>query len=941
MKKKILIAILAFVLVLPLAFILTACGDDNNDKNEMNNVYIKVDDYDYSTNGFIYEEYNDHLFISSFYNRISFAFGYKDGSMKEATEDNFSEEELKNFEYTEKYYKRTTSEVVGENVSYEEIQIDSSKPLAAGEYKIVFTIEGYQVELQISISKANAFNRSLNIAIIEENSTNYPTYSSQNRYKFGMQKYSNTYDVETYRSGYKAYVYDNYAREAVSGTKVKSIYAMPRVATENYTFTWSDTVGGNFNVLAGDNLIDKYNEITVAETAGDLTTYIIDMRKNEFLDHYASEFTTGKVLADNTIVVNTEYLMPGLYYIFARVQDENHYSSYSVPSTGSTLEVQKGDFNWQYTLYREGNDYSEEEVTNFINSLELTLNYTFNSLDPLFSTTDHKALSMDFLKSLEIQVNSSYGGDWYNEIKSCPIVGGRNAFGWVTLELTGKDEYGRTITRGLDARDSGIKLQAKIRMGEDLKAYYGKEDETIYLVQVTINKGSVSKPSYDSGYLSYAYTGDPITLAVTLDDPNVYKITGNNTTQTSIGQYHTTYTLKDLVNYYVWDDENYTGETINWEIKKIVLDESGFTKTFTYNNVEQNYGEYTYADGEKSVKIVLSDYADYDLIKSLDPNVQIVWRIEDEGEFVGLTLRQTGDDLADGECIVTFTSCTSDYAYFNLKYSIAGTDYSQAYDSYNSVQVLFHKKVYTQEELNEICGEFFEKYTGEYNNEYYVAKNKINISRLTLLIPAEADPATDATITTTLGVWKLYRWDSSSDAYVELTPGTSTLEGVDFVRLMYGFVPNDDMYITLSASVEDEYHNEDMPQDILTELATEVPYDSNFIATGAYSIITLEEYSNYLSVPQYALPTHNPNAEGFDGFEGTWVLLWDYEDENGNACEMTAGNNSCLYYQVDEAIQYSNRSKDYLLSSDRNWRIAFIPTNSAYNRLELQTEIGV
>ena len=934
MKKKILIAILAFVLVLPLAFILTACGDDNNDKNEMNNVYIKVDDYDYSTSGYIYEEYNDHLFISSFYNRISFAFGYKDGTMKEATEDNFSEEELKNFEYTEKYYKRTTNETTGESLDFEEFEINPSQSLNAGDYKIVFTIEGYQVELQISIGKANAFNRSLNIAIIEESSTIYPTYSSLNRYKFGMQKYSNTYDVETYRSGYKAYVYDNYAREVVSGTKVKNVYAMPRVAPQDYTFTWSDTVGGSFTILAGDNLIEKYNEITVADT------YIKNMRQNEFLDHYAIEFTTGKVLADNTIVVNTECLMPGAYYIFARVQDENHYSSYSVPSTGSTLDVQKGDFNWKYTIYREGNDYSEEEVTNFINSLQLTLNYTFNPSEPLFSTANNKALSIDRLKSMTIQIDSSYGGDWYNEIKSCPIVGGRNAFGWVTLELTGKDENGHPIT-ALDARDSGIRLQAKIRMDENLKAYYGKEDETIYLVQVTINKGSVSKPSYDSGYLSYAYTGNPITLAVTLDTANVYNITGNNITQTSIGQYHTTYALKDSINYYVWGDENYTGETINWEIKKIVLDEGGFTKTFTYNNVEQNYGEFTYADGEKSIKIALSDYADYNLIKSLDPNVQIVWRIEDEGEFVGLTLRQTGDDLADGECIVTFTGCTSDYAYFNLKYSIAGTDYSQAYDAYNSVQVIFHKREYTQEELNEIYGEFFEKQTDVWDYEYYVAKNNISISRVTLLIPAEADPATDATITTTLGVWKLYRWDFSSNSYVELTPGTSTLKGIDFVRLLYSFVPNDDMYITLEALVEDEYYNEDMPQDILTALATEVPYDSNFVATGAYSKIYLDEYSNYLSVPQYALPTHNKDAEGFDGFEGRWVLLWDYEDENGNACEMTAGNNSCLYYQVDEAIQYSNRSKDYLLSSDRNWRIAFIPEESAYNRLELQTEIRV
>ena len=60
-------------------------------------------------------------------------------------------------------------------------------------------------------------------------------------------------------------------------------------------------------------------------------------------------------------------------------------------------------------------------------------------------------------------------------------------------------------------------------------------------------------------------------------------------------------------------------------------------------------------------------------------------------------------------------------------------------------------------------------------------------------------------------------------------------------------------------------------------------------------------------------------------------MLYDYENEQGETCTMSVVNNNLLYY-TDE---YGVRSRDYMASSERNWRVAFVPTNTAYNAFVL------
>ena len=65
-------------------------------------------------------------------------------------------------------------------------------------------------------------------------------------------------------------------------------------------------------------------------------------------------------------------------------------------------------------------------------------------------------------------------------MNSSPVcLGGRGAFGWYKLELTGKKSNGQTVT-ALDCSDMDangcIQLQAKIKFDdEDLKKYYNEE----------------------------------------------------------------------------------------------------------------------------------------------------------------------------------------------------------------------------------------------------------------------------------------------------------------------------------------------------------------------------------------------------------------------------------------------------------------------------------
>jgi hypothetical protein len=321
------------------------------------------------------------------------------------------------------------------------------------------------------------------------------------------------------------------------------------------------------------------------------------------------------------------------------------------------------------------------------------------------------------------------------------------------------------------------------------------------------------------------------------------------------------------------------------------------------------------------MRVRLSGSTQYDLIKTLVPTASINWSLDNTEYFINAAITPDGDDV-----IFTFDGMTGNSAYVNLNYSIDATNYSDAFNPVNPVQLFINKRPYTTEELAAIYGDFF----GE--TEYYGMRvvNPIQIRKLTKVISASADPASDASVTTTLGSWSLYYYYNEN--YVLAEPGTTVLpDWIDHFK--YVFTPANPMYASLDdvyvGSDKVNYYTEDMPASVIAALATEI---------SGVTTVTLENYSTEgLSVPQYALPNHDNTNTDFEDengniIDGQWVLLWDYEDEQGNPAEMTAGNNQILYFEVNEQMQYSVRSKDYMASSERNWRVAFIPTNSAYNR---------
>jgi len=912
--KKFAKILFGLALLLCVPFALVACGGKGeNNKNDIKNVYIKVDG-NTSSSVSISEEYNPRLTLNSLYGRVMFVFEYKDGTRKDATEDNFSPAELAALTYSEEYYKgRGFDEQTGEHKGWDlisEDQIDDSAPINVGEYKIVFTIEGHKSTLEIFVSKASVYQKSVQIAIVNNDVTNYAGHYTNSSFKFGMPEHKEVYDENTYTSDVKAYVYDPELHRGISGAEVTKVYAMPQIAPEDYTFMWYDTIGGTMDVSEGDNLVDKYNAINVSDSG------IKEMRRQQFLYHYGIEITTGRVRNDNTLVVYTETLRPGVYYTFANYADINHENTLTAPSKNSTLRVEKGDFDWKKTLHREGEDYDEEEATNFINSLSFNMTYMFDSSNPLFNTVDAhgnvvKAIPMDTMIRVPIIITSTYA-DWENQIKSDSFMGGSGAFAWVELALTGRDENNHIVTR-LDSTDNGIKLKARLKLSEELKFYY-EEDDTDYLVEVNILKGRVDKPILQDS-LSHEYNGQPYTLEVRLDTPNVYEITGNLPTQTNIGSYHTTYTLKDSTNYEVYDDALYTGETFDWEITKINFEDGNFAeKTYTYNGQSTtDTNAIYYAPGQKSVRIHLGYYSQYALLKTLVPTAHIEWSIADARDVLGAQLTQDGDDV-----VLTFTGLNSDFSTIDLNVTIAATAYSNAYASENPVQLTIYKREYSDEELAAITGTFFDMTTDEYENKYFSAHNKLEISQVTKLVPATANPANDPSVTTTLGAWKLYYYDGTN--YIEVTPGTTVLTTWEYLWT-YEFVPADDMYIGFMASVEVEYYKEDLSASVQSALATEY---------GTIGTLNLYTRTDCIEIPQYLLPTHG-DPENFDGIDGTWVLLYDYENEQGETCTMSVSNNNLLYYTDTYAV----RSRDYMANPARNWRIAFVPTNDAYNTFVL------
>ncbi len=835
-KQFLFIIATIFYITIP-AFFLTACGGNSSgDSDSLMNIYIMTDNNpDFlSQTAYIDETYGVRL--SDILQRVSYVFEFSNGKKK--NKDELTEAEIEKIlslgEPAEKYYLGSYPENGGDAIWTEVEEISQNIVLDVGMYKIVYMIAGRGLELQISIQQSEEDTTNLRISVVPNSSS---SYNSNSNYKFGCPTYQNyQFNPATYTSDYKVQVYDYKTNKIVSGSKVTKVYALPQTAPEDNTIqSWWDGVS-DVEIHAGDNLIIKYDEINCENS------YSKKSMQQNFLSSYVQEITITNyndaesstlMYDDSTMVVNTESLKPGRYYLIAEYHDENHTGGYTTPKSSNTLEVKKGDFVWKNTIHKDCEDYNEAEATNFIKSLTFNIDYWFNTSieNPLFTVGTEKALPMDLLKTLTIDINSTYPeiddphqpdgrNVWQNYMNSSPVcIGGRGAFGWYKLELTGKkylegSTNGTTVV-GLDCSDmenGSIKLQAKIKFDDeysDLKDYYN-EDQTIYPVIVTLHKGRVSKPtikyidglSERNGKYSFEYNGQMRNLEVEAGYENsevqFFTISGDRLATNVGNSYTLTYKLKDNVNYEIDDCESDQVE-FNWEIRKITLNDVNeeFTTSYLYNNivVENEYGNIndcyiTYVPGAENKIIATVSSEKYTIIKTAavqnGENVSMQYVFEDDncpgviGKRIVLPDEENG--LVDGQFIFEFDGCESDSSYVTIHILVGATSVSENYTSHNALQIFIEKLAYTEEELAEIYGTSFEKN----NDNHYTATFNIVVDG-ERKISSTAVPE----VSTTHGVWKIYYVDNGN--YVEVIPSETVLP--DFVGcLVYRFVSNDNMY---------------------------------------------------------------------------------------------------------------------------------------------------
>lgn len=826
-KQFLLILVTIFCAMIP-AFFLTACNVTVNvNSNELLNVYLVIDGEEnrYSQETSIDVPYG--VDTDSIINRISFYFEFRDGTKKNSKdfdiEHNAKDKELYDYinslgEYSEKYYLGSVAENGGETKWTEiaNFPLNQNRVLDAGSYKIVYQIAGRELKLQITVSPTDEDQTNLRIAVVPNNSSNYTAAS---KFKYGCPTYKNEFNPETYTSNYKVWVYDSKTSKVVSGTNVTNVYAIPVTAPENRTIeSYWDGVS-DITITAGDNLVDKYNEID-SENA-----FSKKQMQQFFLSSYASgnEITLSRnngqavMYDDDTMVVYTESVKPGNYYLIAEYADKNHNRGYTTPKKSNSLTIEKGDFVWKNTISNNFQDYNETEATNFINSLSFKIDYYFNTYteNPLFSTQSSKALSMDFLKTLNIDITSTYpdipdgqGGtnSWHNYMQSSPVCeGGRGAFGWYDLVLTGKKMNRVNINR-LDCADmengGSITLQAKLKFNDEtiLGEYY-HEDDTIYPVTVTLHKGVVAKPvSYEvnDGYINFEYNGASHSPSIILDENYLkfYNITGTPSEVAVGDNYKIRYTLKDSVNYVI-DDCNDDYIEFNWRINKMTLDEYELidSSRCTYGGQiisedDGNGGVYyskhiTYnpnAENNRTIIVTVSSEK-YNLIKAAAPDTRINFTLTNDKNPVtvtGASISQEG--LEDGQFALTFTGCQSNDNTVDILVSVDETSVSNAYTPLNWIQIFIHKLPYTSEQLDEIYGTAFEK-----NNENnYVATFNVEVDE-ERKISSAAVPG----VSTALGAWKIYYEENNN--LTEVIP-TETVLPINVGRLVYRFVPEDNMY---------------------------------------------------------------------------------------------------------------------------------------------------
>lgn len=937
--KKLLLTFFSAVVIVLSAFFLSACDSKTNDKSIVA-LNLKIGD-NISSEQYIEFEYGKDL--GSVLSELSYFFTYSDGTSVEINENNFSQAEIAKMQetYKENFYVYVRyDDIIQEEVwkVYEGSTAPSAK-LDVGQYKYEIEINGKSAKVSLSVYKKTDSARNVSIVIVENSNTNWGNNLNQSSFKFGMPEYKSFYSEETYTSNYKAYAIgrnnDNY-NVVLTGSKVMSIYAMPEIFTNENTYIPQEL--SNY-VNLYDNLKEKYDAIEVLGENNEVDNHETYLRKQTFLSTFGTKISIDRTYEnEDALIINTEILKPGKYYTFAWYVDANYEDCYTEPYP--ILNVEKGVFNWQKSLHIDGEDWNSDVISNLVENLNLTVTYNFYKDSNLFNTfnnlgqTTKKALPASELNTNRAQL--SYNESVFEGISSTVIWGGRNALGWGHFVINEK-RFNNDIF--YDCSNNGDIIKAKFVLDEFYDYY--ENDPTEYDVTLNINKCLINKP-YSTGSLSYEYNGEEIDVTtdlnngvngyIRIENGNLFNITGTQVA-TDINNYSITFTLKDNINYGFYeetDDYNYGLDgTFNWSIEKINLGDMGyFSKEYTYNGNTNSNSEITYVSGQKQIEINLLNNTRYNLMKGKTGiNSHMVWQILNSNDIVGANLTQNGD-----EAVFSFTSLSNSWADITLKVNIAETAYSKPFEGEIYFRIL--KANFNTQEKETILAELpATEEEDEYGNIDIKATNKIRISNLYLVLPNDAVPNSQ----TGLGAWKLYHYDNSIGEYgdyVEVNNGDDVSSCDFFYGWIFKFVPSDAMYNAIDyVSVEIELYNENLPEDFVSNtLMSEVTFsfDSSknaYVATGSYATITLEENYNGgqgAFVTPNTLPTHKTNSD----ISGEWFL--SYENENGTLIK--CGNNSILYYSFFP-------SEDFLKQEERNWKIVFVPDNSAYNSLEILTHV--
>lgn len=756
MKKKLFGFIFAFAFILTGAMCLTACGGDPSYKaKDFTEVYVGYDNQDVtSSTAYANEGYG--VSFSDILSKTSLSLVYPNGQKKELNQENFSETEIQEIKqnYEEKYYYSDSN---GNYTKYAEGEPSHTATLDAGSYKIVFSFGQKSATLEITVSKLSDYTKNVTIVI-----GTAPSQGANSKYK---------YDAKSI----KANVYDN---QMLVNESVSNIFALPKtlvLSEENETGYDEVTIYDErkYRVTEGQDLKEAFEQMIATLESENVSKYNIRLAKSNFVDHFGRNIANDKN-TDNSLIINTVELRPGKYYTLASFADKNHEERLTMPNS-KLLEVTKGQFNLREALIKSdtGVALSNEEFNQFIKDLGLTVQYTFNTYlyngaEPKLTIGDTKALTAKFLND---NYCLSYGSLNDFNINDFSISVGNGTVGLAAGGFRLVETKDNKDIR-FDCSDNNTKAKAVYNLNAIYQEYY-EDDLAEYDVDLQFTKGQVNKPYSSSSTIEMEYTGQAINIigsnGIEVRDPDFVNIL--NATATAVGEYTTTITLKDTVNYeYKSEDGSsyYYGNpegTFTWNIKKMTIERNDFTITGTYGTqIKDNNTtglDFVYEEGNKQIKVSLTNNEKYNFIKEYCLGIQetfgMTWslRTGDEGyNVVGVNLSPDGDDV-----IITYTGL-SEYSsgYINLVCTINETSISNEFTI--DVQVSINKAKFTEEQEAKILSAIKAEKNG---TEYRLTEaGKIIITRPDLILPDVLPDYTDPNNlpeTAELGEWHLYRGD--------------------------------------------------------------------------------------------------------------------------------------------------------------------------------------